>query len=58
MKNREFKLIGTRTINGKRVTIRESLTTRYYKIGKCNIAGTSVDDAISKYIACQAKRAN
>lgn len=54
MKN-DFKHLKTVTINGKRVTVRESQTTRFFKIGSCKIPAKSVDEAVRKFTECQAK---
>lgn len=39
MKNSDYKTIGTKTIGGKRLTIKEHKMVSYFKIGKCEIRG-------------------
>lgn len=57
MKRNDYKRIGTRTINGKRVAVAEHKDINYFRIGTCNIPAENLDAAIAKYVECQERRA-
>lgn len=55
MKAREFKKVATRTILGKRLTIKEYVHGAYFQIASCRIPAANVEDAVAKYIAYMEK---
>lgn len=57
MKRNDYKPLGTRTINDKRVKVAEHKHINYFRIGTCNIPAMNLDAAIAKYVECQERRA-
>ncbi len=56
MKRNDYKRIGSRTIDGKRVTVSEHKDLAYWRLGQCNIPAKTLDEAIEKFKKC--KRGN
>lgn len=52
----QFKSLGTRTVNGRRVAVAEHKLMRFFRIGTCNIAAVTLDEAMEKFVACKAKQ--
>lgn len=50
-----FAEIGTRMIDGKRVTISEHKLMRFFRFGKINIPAENLEQAIDRYRASMAK---
>lgn len=51
-----FTSLGTRTIAGRRVQVAQHKRMNYFRIGTCNIPADTLEGAIEKYQACQARR--